>query len=190
MDAFGYLVILTSIVLGLGITRVLTGLGRVLQIRGHLAFYWVHLMWALNLFLYLLRSNLGILFRWHTRTEWNFFIFLFVLLSPTIGFLMSVLLFPEPMEEGINLKQHYYANHRWFFTLGSLLALLDAVDTYLKGWEHFVAQGVTYRILPHPHVHADHHRSAHQKRAIPPLLRGLLLLYLLLFIYINLNVLE
>jgi hypothetical protein len=36
MDPFSYLSVLTSIVLALGITRVLTGLGKLLQARGHL----------------------------------------------------------------------------------------------------------------------------------------------------------
>lgn len=143
MEAFAYLSILTSIVLGLGITRVLTGFGRVLQVRRRMTLYWVHHLWSANLFLYLV-LNWWILFRWRTQSEWTFFIFLFVLLSPTVGFLLSVLLFPEPMEDGINLKQHFYANHRGFFLLGALLAPLDMVDTLLKGWDHFAAQGPVY----------------------------------------------
>ena len=98
MEPFGYLSILTSIVLGLGITRVLSGCGELLQVRQHTGLYWVHLLWGLNLFLYLV-LNWWILFRWQTETEWSFFIFLFVLLSPTVGFLLSILLFPDPTEE-------------------------------------------------------------------------------------------
>jgi hypothetical protein len=85
-----------------------------------------------------------ILYRWHTRPEWNFFLFLFVLLSPTLAFLLSALLFPEPLEDGLNLRQHYYANHRWFFGLAALLPIIDALDTYLKGKEHFINQGPFY----------------------------------------------
>lgn len=143
MEAFGYLSILTSIVLGLGITRILTGCGRLLQARHCARTYRVHLVWALNLFLYLV-LDWWILFRWRTQPEWNFFLFLFVLLTPTICFIMSVLLFPEPMEDGIDLKQHYYSNHRSFFILAALLAPVDALDTLLKGWHHFLAQGVVY----------------------------------------------
>lgn len=57
---------------------------------------------------------------------------------------MSVLLFPEPMEDGIDLKQHFYSNHRSFFILAALLAPVDALDILLKGWDHFLAQGVVY----------------------------------------------
>lgn len=143
MEPFPYLSILTSIVLGLGITRLLTGCGRLLQVRHRTPLYSVHLIWTLNLFLYLV-LNWWILFRWRLPIEWTFFLFLFVLLSPTIGFLLAVLLFPEPMEDGLNFKIYYYANHHWFFALAALLAPIDAVDTLLKGWDHFVAQGPIY----------------------------------------------
>jgi hypothetical protein len=143
MDPFAYLSVLTSIVLALGIARILTGLGKLLQARGRILVYWVHLVWSLNVFLYQV-LNWWILFRWQHQEQWTFFLFLFVLLSPTITFLLSVLLFPDPLEDGIDLRQHFYANHRWFFALGALLAPIDAMDTLLKGQAHFVAQGPLY----------------------------------------------
>jgi hypothetical protein len=88
--------------------------------------------------------NWWILFRWRTQSEWSFFIFLFVLLSPTAGFLLSILLFPDPLEENMDLKRHYYANRRWFFVLAATLAPIDALDTLLKSWDHCVAQGPHY----------------------------------------------
>jgi hypothetical protein len=39
------------------------------------------------------------------------------------------------------VRQHYFANHRWIFTLGAILPPADTVDTLLKGTEHFRAQG-------------------------------------------------
>ncbi len=47
----------------------------------------------------------------------------------------------------MDLRQHYFANHRWFFTLGAILPPADAVDTLLKGTEHFRAQGPVYVIF-------------------------------------------
>jgi len=65
MDPYSYLSVLTSIVLALGITRILSGLGWLLQKRGRVRVYWMHLLWALNLFLYL-ALNWWILFRWES----------------------------------------------------------------------------------------------------------------------------
>ena len=88
MDAFSYLSVLTSIVLALGITRLLTGLGRLLRARSRVRVYWVHLLLTLNVFLFLV-LNWWILFRWSTQHEWRFFLFLFVLLSHTVAFLLT-----------------------------------------------------------------------------------------------------
>ncbi len=46
-----------------------------------------------------------------------------------------------PRREGADLRQHFWANHRRFFTLGAILPPADAVDKLLKGTEHFRAQG-------------------------------------------------
>jgi len=74
-------------------------------------------------------------------------LFLSVLLSPTLAYLLTVLLVPEPFEEGLELKQHFFGNHRWFFVLAAWLPIIDSVGTLLKGWTHFVAQGWLYVIM-------------------------------------------
>jgi hypothetical protein len=145
MGPFEYIALLASIVIALGITRIFTGFGRILQLRKEVRIYWVHLLWVGNVFLWLL-LNWWILYRWRTFEVWTFFLFIFVLISPVIAFLLSVLLLPEPIESGMNLKSYFYDNARWFFNLAALLPLLDAVDTRLKGWEHFVSQGPLYVI--------------------------------------------
>jgi hypothetical protein len=74
MTPFEYITLLTSIVLALGITRVFTGLGRVLQLRRRIRMYPVHLLRAANVLLWLL-LNWSILYRWHTFERWTFFLF-------------------------------------------------------------------------------------------------------------------
>ena len=49
MDPFSYLSVLISIVLALGMTRVLAGVGDMLQARSHRRIYWVHAVWVVNL---------------------------------------------------------------------------------------------------------------------------------------------
>jgi hypothetical protein len=189
LDTFSYLSVLTSIILALGIARLLYGLGRLLQGRGRITLYWVHLLWALNLFLFLV-LNWWILYRWNVQQEWTFFLFLFVLLSPTIAYLLTVLLFPEPMDDGLDLRQHYYANHRAFFTLGALLPLIDALDTYLKGREHFHAQGPLYVFFLGTVFLLMIFASRTDRSWYHALFAIFFFLYLLAFIAINLRVLS
>jgi hypothetical protein len=144
MEGFAYTAGLTSIVLALGVTRIFSGLGTTVEHRKTVRVYWVHLIWALNLFLFI-TLEWWIRFRWHTQNEWNFFLLLFLLLSPSVSFLLSVILFPGTIAK-TDFKQQFFQNRRWFFSLAAILPPLDAADTLLKGFAHFQAQGIIYPI--------------------------------------------
>jgi hypothetical protein len=145
MNAFEYLSVLISIILALGMTRVLAGVGEMLQARSRRHIYWVHAVWIVNLFLYLVIAW-WIFYRWRSQQEWTFFLFVFVLISPTILYLASILLFPSESaaDQSIDYKTHYYANHRAFFFLLSMFTLVDIFDTLLKGVPHFLQLGPQY----------------------------------------------
>ena len=147
MDPFSYLSVLISIVLALGMTRVLAGVGDMLQARSRRHIYWVHAVWIVNLFLYLVVAW-WIFYRWRNQQPWTFFLFVFVLISPTILYLASLLLFPPEatVNEFVDYKKHYYANHRVFFILFALFVPVDIVATMLKGIPQFLEQGLRYDI--------------------------------------------
>ncbi len=145
MSAFEYLSVLISIILALGMTRVLAGVGEMLQARSRRRIYWVHVLWIVNVFLYLVVAW-WIFYRWRNEQPWTFFLFIFVLISPTILYLASILLFPpeSDLEESIDYKTHYYANHRAFFVLFAMFTPVDIVDSLLKGIPHFLQLGPQY----------------------------------------------
>jgi hypothetical protein len=145
MSAFEYLSVLISIVLALGMTRVLAGVGEMLQARSHRRLYWVHAVWIVNLFLFMV-IEWWIFYRWRNQVTWTFFLFVFVLISPTILYLASMLLFPREgaVDESLSYKTHFYANHRAFFLIFVLYAPVDVADSLLKGLPHFFALGPVY----------------------------------------------
>ncbi|HZS16810.1 MAG TPA: hypothetical protein VFA51_02650 [Candidatus Udaeobacter sp.] len=145
MAAFEYLSVLISIILALGMTRVLAGVGEMLQARSRRRIYWVHLLWVINLFLYLVIAW-WIFYRWRNQQPWTFYLFVFVLISPTVLYLASLLLFPREsdLDSAIDYKTHYYANHRAFFILFGLFMPVDIVDSLLKGVPHFLELGPIY----------------------------------------------
>ena len=48
------------------------------------------------------------------------------------------------VDESVDYKAHFYANHRAFFTLFALFTPVDFVDTLLKGIPHFLQLGPQY----------------------------------------------
>jgi hypothetical protein len=126
-------------------TRVLAGVGEMLQARSRRRIYWVHAVWVVNLFVYLVVAW-WIFYRWRNQQPWTFFLFIFVLISPTILYLASIILFPpeSALDEFVDYKTHYYANHRAFFILFSLFTPVDFLDSLLKGIPHLLGLGPQY----------------------------------------------
>src|SRR5205085_11635916 len=145
MDPFSYLVVLTSIVLGLAVTRVIGGFGNVIQARRHRRPYWVHSLWMVNLLL-TITIVWWVAYRWRTQERWTFFLFLWLLLTPTLLYLISALIFPDNEETQMvsSWQKYYYGSHRDIFMLYALVFPIDLVDTLLKGVTHFRAQGPLY----------------------------------------------
>ena len=189
MDAFSYISIVPSIIIALGITRILTGIGKLLEKRDKIQTYWVHHLWSLNVFLYMV-LNWWLLFRWESQVTWSFPLFLFLMITPTITFLLSVVLFREHFSESENFEQHFYDDRRWFFALAALLPPLDFIDTLLKGVPHLLAQGpfyfVTISLITAMSIVAvkTQNKNYHKFFAI------FFLVYISIFISVNLNILT
>ena len=121
MDEFNYLSVLVSIILGLGITQLLTGIGRLLQNRDRVKLYWPTIASVLIL-LVVHVLVWWTLFELRAESEWTFPGFLAVLLLPILLYLLSALALPDFGDAvADDLRQHYYANSRWFFSLWFLL---------------------------------------------------------------------
>jgi hypothetical protein len=121
MDAFSYLSVLLSIILGLAVTQVLQGFRGLMLARSRVRGYWPAVAWAV-LLLMLDAQVWWAMYVLRFVPEWSFFGFAVVLAQTVPLYLLAGLVLPDIGAEGsIDLRVHYYENHRWFF---SLLALL------------------------------------------------------------------
>jgi len=127
VSPFEHISVLVSIILGLGITQLLMSLHRLVQARHRVKTYWLPLLWAALIFIAQVEwwwSSYAL----RTETIWNFFYFLFVLLSPVSLYLAAAFALPD-FEKGehYDLREYYYASRGWFFGFVATGPVLDAV---------------------------------------------------------------
>ena len=147
MSTFEFITVLLSIVVGLGITRLLGGLARAIEIRGSLKFYWVQGIWSINIGLYLVVFWWVVVFNHSSREHWVFLNFLLLLLYSTLIFLQAALILPRDLEEGTDLASHFFSVRPWFFGIGALLPLVELGDSLTHGLENVLSFGPAYILL-------------------------------------------
>jgi hypothetical protein len=134
MSAFDYLSVLISIILGLAITQILQGFRDLMQARTRLTPYWPSVLWAI-LLLVICIQEWWAMFAWRGYQAWTFLGFSLVIAQVVGTYLIAALVLPDVAgDEPLDLRAYYYANHRWFFTLGVLtVAASIAKDRMLTG---------------------------------------------------------
>jgi len=138
---FEYIGVLISVVLGLGLTHIFSGFGRMIQERGSIKFYWVHLMWCFNILIYILAIWWG-MFWWNQLQTWTVYHYLFITLYSSIMFLLASLLIPWNYDKNHDFEHYFYKNRVWFFAIQLVAWLTDIPETLLKGYENL-------REIPH-----------------------------------------
>ena len=138
MDAFSYLSVLISIILGLAVTQVLQGFRGLMLARAHVRAYMPALVWAV-LTLVIAAEEWWSMYGLRVRptSHWTFPDFAFVLLQTVPVYLLAGLALPDvDGERGVDLREHYYAHHRWFFSLLVLLILISIVRVrvFIGAW--------------------------------------------------------
>ncbi len=131
MTLFEYLGVLISVVMGLGITHLLTGISKVIQHRDTVRVYWVQIVWTVNVLVYILVIWWG-MFWWGALEEWFFFHFLFVTLYAIVLFLLAALLYPWRIPGDFDFEEHFFRNRTWFFGVHVLAWCIDIPETTLK----------------------------------------------------------
>lgn len=142
---FEYVMVLASIIVGLGLTHLLLGVSKIVTAAGRSKPYWVHLLWVAYMFITTVMWW-WVEFRLRDVEMWTFQLYLFVLVYAFIIYLMCAWLFPEDIEAHGGFKSYFYARRAWFFGLIAAYLLIDLADTLFKGTQHFLSLGLEYPI--------------------------------------------
>ena len=115
MDAFNYLAVLLSIIIGLGLTQVLSATGRLIRGREHVRSYWPPLLWAAVLIVIYVQVWWS-MFGLRMHQGWTFLAFFLVLLQTVTLYMMAAVVLPEQVDErGVDLHEHYERQAPWMF---------------------------------------------------------------------------
>ena len=134
MDAFSYLSVLLSIIIGLAMTQILQGYRGLLLSRSRVQLYAPTIIWSALLLVFsaqLWWASFGLA----THTQWNFATFGVILLQTVLLYMMSAVVLPDVDGAGaIDLRGHYFREVVPFFTI-SLLMLASSIakDWMLNG---------------------------------------------------------
>ena len=133
-DAFNYLSVLLSIIMGLAITQILKGFRGILLSRVRIRIYWPSLAWAVLLLVMCVEiwwSQFGML----GRSDWTLPMFYSVLLQFILAYMLAAIVLPDFFgDHEVDLHEHYFSHQRWFF--GLLIA--ELLSSLLK---EFVLSG-------------------------------------------------
>jgi hypothetical protein len=124
MTPFEYVIVLISIILGLGITLVLTGMAELIRKWQVVRVFWPYLIW-IGLVFVLHVHEWWVTYELKSITVWSLPTFLFVVLYPILLFVLANLLFPSKWKKDVvDLKAYYFKTYPKFFFIAILLDVL------------------------------------------------------------------
>jgi ammonia channel protein AmtB len=129
MDAFSYLSVLISLILGLAITQVLKGFRGLMHARSRVQGYWPTVLWGV-LIIVISVQGWWSMFGLRRHVDWTFLEFSAVLAQTIVLYLLAALVLPDIFGDAhVNLREHYYDHRRWFFSLLTLLIATSLIKS-------------------------------------------------------------
>jgi len=142
---FEYVSVLTSIIIGLGLTILLRGVAALIQHPDRAKPDWTHLVWVFVTFLEQIQW-----WWFEFRLEdvaWTFPLYLFVVSYAVVAYLSCAVLFPTDIDGYDGYWDYFMSRRRWFFALAIAATLIDFADTLLKGAAYFASLGLEYPVV-------------------------------------------
>ena len=140
MSPFEFVTVLISIILGLGITQIMSGIADQIHQWDKVKLYWPHMLWVVLVFV-LHVQQWWLTYELRVITSWRLPFFLFEILYPINLFILARILFPSAGEAAFtDLKKFYFQNYRKFFVMVIILSTLSAIeniviyDLGVEGW--------------------------------------------------------
>jgi ABC-type glycerol-3-phosphate transport system permease component len=126
-NIFTHVRTIISIIVGLSIGRLLTGLARFVQHPRQQKIYPVHLVWTFFMLVYVIHF-----WWWEFRlagVQWTFVLYCFAAFYASVFFFLCTMLFPDTMYEYKGFADYFMSRRRWFFGI--------LIGTFLAGHQRY-----------------------------------------------------
>lgn len=132
MDPFEYVIILTSLILGLGVTQVLVGVSNMITNK-NIQWSLPHAMMTLLIFLTMIQEWWVTYTYSMTVSSWTLPLVMILMVYPILLFVSARVLFPyEEIEgESVNLEDYYWKKWPVLFVIFVLIAITSIMQNYL-----------------------------------------------------------
>ena len=131
MSEFEYISVLLSIVIGLGITQLLSGIARLVRDGRALAPAW----WVIVLVATLLVANLQVWwvsFHWRGITDWTFFSYIAFMILPILLYLLAYLILPADLHlDGAELARAFIDKRKPFYAMVALIPIASLLQQWM-----------------------------------------------------------
>lgn len=131
MTDFEFLSVLVSIVIGLGLTHLLGGLGHAYHYRREQKLDPAHVAWTIAVF-FVLVLNWWVLLLWRDFDRWTFTAFFAVIMWTTSMYVMALALYPPGRSRDVDHRAVFETNRTWFLTTFTIMCLLDLLVTFMR----------------------------------------------------------
>jgi hypothetical protein len=127
MTPFEYVIVLVSIILGLGITTILTGVAELIKHGKPLRVYTPYIIWILLIFV-LHIQEWWISYQLMSVKVWTLHFFLLVILYPINLYILAHLLFPGSITKDFDTRNFYLEHHPRIFIGAITLVIISIVQ--------------------------------------------------------------
>jgi hypothetical protein len=147
MSPFEYISVLVSIILGLGIAWLLTGVAELIRRWNTLTHFWPYPIWIVLVFVLHIQEWWSI-YELRDMDTWSLPVFIFVITYPILLFVLANLLFPAKWPEGgLNLRAFYFEHYKKFFLCVILLSIFSFLQNITIGGYGIQDQYVQFSIF-------------------------------------------
>lgn len=131
MTDFEFFSVLISIVIGFGLTHLLSGLGRAFHFRHINKIDAVHVAWTITVF-FVLVLNWWVTLLWRDFDSWTFTVFFTMILWTSSFYVLALALYPPHLPEDVNYREMFEANRTWFLSTWAVMCVLDLLVTFFR----------------------------------------------------------